>query len=165
MPNFLTEYTRTPEFALGPHVAALGMVFTEEGTRMGSAFGQGAFVARHGSWNRSPPAGYDVVFVRFDDRGNPVGEPQTVLQSFLAGDGRTYGRPTWVEWDRTGALLVSDDTGNTIWRVTSPGASGAAAINANTGDSLPPLRELRGDPRDAFLEGAIAPGDIGMGAD
>ena len=161
MPNFLTEYTRTPEFALGPHVAALGMVFTEEGTRMGSAFGQGAFVARHGSWNRSPPAGYDVVFVRFDDRGNPVGEPQTVLQSFLAGDGRTYGRPTWVEWDRTGALLVSDDTAGIIWRITAPGSTGARAIERNSGERLPPQRELRGDPSRAFEE---PPADLLPGA-
>ncbi len=160
MPRFLTEYTRTPQYALGAHAAALGLVFTEEGTTMGEAYGHGAFIARHGSWNRSPPAGYDVVFVQFDERGNPVGEPRQVLQSFLTSDNNTYGRPTWVEWDRTGALLVSDDTGNIIWRVTSPGAERASAIQRNTGDRLPPQRELRGDPSRAFEEGALSPGDI-----
>ena len=160
MPRFLTEYTRTPQYALGAHAAALGMVFTREGSTMGDAFGQGAFIARHGSWNRSPPAGYDVVFVKFDERGNPVGAPVPVLESFLTGDGDTYGRPTWVAWDRTGALLVSDDTGNIIWRVTSPGAAGSAAIERNSGERLPPQRELQGDPARAFEEGAISPQDI-----
>ena len=161
MPSFLTEYTRTPEFALGPHVAALGLAFTGEGTKMGSSFSNGAFVARHGSWNRSPPSGYDVVFVQFDKRGNPIGKPREVLQSFLAGDGRTYGRPTWVSWDRTGALLVSDDTAGVIWRVIAPGAQGAAAIERNKGERLPPQRELRGDPSRAFEE---PPADLQPGA-
>lgn len=160
MPQFFTEYTRTPEYALGAHVAALGLVFTEEGTTMGPGFGRGAFIARHGSWNRKPPAGYDVVFVEFDDRGNPVGKPRQVLESFLAGDGATYGRPTWVEWDSTGALLVSDDTANIIWRVTNPAAEGAAAPERNVGEPLPPRRELIGDPARAFDEGAISPMDI-----
>ena len=162
MPQFLTEYTRTPQYALGAHVAPLGMVFTEEGTRMGDLFGQGAFIARHGSWNRIPPSGYDVVFVAFDDLGNPVGEPRRVLEPFLTGEGETYGRPTWVEWDRTGALLVSDDTGNIIWRVASPNAGGAEAIERNRGERLQPRRELTDDPRRAFEEGALNPGDIGM---
>jgi glucose/arabinose dehydrogenase len=157
MPNFLEQYTRTPEYALGPHVAALGMVFSREGNMLGEAFGQGAFVARHGSWNRKPAVGYDVVFVRFDERGNPQGKPVTVLESFLTGDGETRGRPTWVAWDRTGALLVSDDTGNIIWRVTSPGATGAPAPQRVRGASLPPRRELTGDPARAFDE---PPGDI-----
>jgi len=162
MPRFLTEYTRTPQYALGAHVAPLGMVFTEGGTTMGAGFGQGAFVARHGSWNRKPPAGYDVVFVEFDDRGNPVGAPKQVLEPFLAGEGETYGRPTWVEWDRTGALLVSDDTAGIIWRVTAPGAEGAAAIERVQSERLPPRRQLVDDPARAFEEGALNPGDIGM---
>ena len=150
MPQHLTNYTRTPEYALGAHVAALGLVFTEEGTRMGPGFGQGAFVARHGSWNRKPPSGYDVVFVEFDNLGNPVGKPKPVLASFLAGNGETHGRPTWLAWDRTGALLVSDDTAGIIWRVNAPGAAPVGAIQRNSGRSLPPQRELRGDPRRAF---------------
>jgi glucose/arabinose dehydrogenase len=150
MPAYLTEYTRRPEFALGPHVAALGLAFTREGSRMGEAFGQGAFVARHGSWNRKPPAGYDVVFVRFDARGNPAGKPVQVLESFLAGEGETRGRPTWVAWDRTGALLVSDDTANIIWRVVAPGAAGVAAPQRAQSERMPSQTELRGDPARVF---------------
>ncbi len=152
MPDYLVEYSRTPEYALGPHVAALGLAFTREGSRMGAAFGRGAFIARHGSWNRKPPAGYDVVFVRFDERGNPQGKPVQVLESFLAGDGdggQTHGRPTWVAWDRTGALLVSDDTANIIWRVVAPDAAPAPAAERLRGASLPPARELGGDPSQA----------------
>jgi glucose/arabinose dehydrogenase len=150
MPNFLTEYTRTPEFALGPHVAALGLTFSNAGNRMGTKFGHGAFIARHGSWNRKPPSGYDVVYVAFDARGNPTGKPVTVLESFLAGKGETHGRPTWVAFDKTGGLLVSDDTAGIIWRVTSPGAQPAAAPQRVTGASMPPQRELHADPRRAF---------------
>lgn len=150
MPNFLTQYTRTPEYALGPHVAPLGLAFTQEGARMGQRFDQGAFVALHGSWNRKPPAGYDVVFVAFDERGNPQGKPVPVLGGFLTGNGETHGRPTWVAFDRTGALLVSDDTGNIIWRVMAPGAAPAAAPQRIRGERLPPVEELRGDPRRAF---------------
>ena len=142
MPDFLQEYTRTPEYALGAHTAPLGMVFTAEGAKM--PFGPGAYVARHGSWNRKPAAGYDVVFIAFDARGNPTGKPQSVLKSFLAGNGETYGRPTWVAWDRTGALLVSDDT---------------AKIDPVPTERLPPLRELRGDPARAFEE---PPADLSM---
>jgi glucose/arabinose dehydrogenase len=162
MPNFLTEYTRTPEYALGPHVAALGLTFNREGSRLGEAFGRGAFIARHGSWNRKPPAGYDVVFVRFDERGNPTGKPVQVLGSFLAGGGQTYGRPTWVEWDRTGALLVSDDTANIIWRVTAPGATPSAAPQRLRSERMPPLRELTGNPARAFENppADIVPGGI-----
>ena len=152
MPNFLVEYTRRPEYALGPHVAALGLVFTRQGSTMGPGFDHGAFVARHGSWNRKPAAGYDVVFVRFDQRGNPVGKPVQVLQSFLKNDDETRGRPTWVAWDRTGALLVSDDTAGIVWRVTAPGATPAGEQVRNTGARLPPREGLVGDPRRAFDE-------------
>jgi glucose/arabinose dehydrogenase len=150
LPQFLTSYTREPEYALGAHVAALGIVFSQGGTRMGAPFERGAFIARHGSWNRSPLAGYDVVFVAFDERGNPQGKPVTVLQSFLANQDETRGRPTWVAWDRTGALLVSDDTGNIIWRVINPAATATAAPVRNNGAPLPPRRELIGDPTRAF---------------
>jgi glucose/arabinose dehydrogenase len=150
MPNFLTDFARKPEYALGPHVAALGLAFTKGGSTMGPDFAQGAFIARHGSWNRKPPSGYDVVFVRFDERGNPTGKPVTVLKSFLAGDGKTHGRPTWVAWDKTGALLVSDDTAGIIWRVTAPGAKPAADPKRTISASLPPQRELNSDPADAF---------------
>lgn len=148
MPRFLMEYVRKPEYALGPHVASLGLVFSKEGDRMGTYFAGGAFIARHGSWNRKPPSGYDVVFVDFDARGNPVGKPKPVLTGFLKPDGTTRGRPTWVEWAGDGALLVSDDTAGIIWRVRSPSAGPAPAIARLEGDSLPPRR--LSDPRADF---------------
>lgn len=144
MPVYMQEYVRWPEYALGPHVAALGLAFSGEGNRLGSKFAQGAFIARHGSWNRKPPSGYDVVYVAFDERGNPQGKPQTILGGFLNGDGTTKGRPTWVAWAGDGALLVSDDTAGIIWRVIAPGAPPRAAIERKQGKSLPPQRELRG---------------------
>ncbi|RKF19061.1 sorbosone dehydrogenase family protein [Altericroceibacterium spongiae] len=163
MPNFLSEYTRRPEYALGPHVAALGLTFTQEGARMPETFSHGAFIARHGSWNRKPPAGYDVIYVAFDERGNPVGKPIQVLSSFLDPDGGTYGRPTWVAWDKTGALLVSDDTAGIIWRVSAPDAEPAPAPVRIKSRSLPPQRELNGDPSRAFENppADIQPGSIG----
>lgn len=151
MPQFLMEYTRHPEFALGPHVAALGLVFSAEGHLMGDDMASGAFIARHGSWNRKPPSGYDVVYVAFDERGNPQGKPQAVLTGFLNEDGTTKGRPTWVEWAGDGSLLVSDDTAGIIWRTYAPGAEPGAVIAPNEGESLPPQRQLE-DPRRAFEE-------------
>ena len=142
-PQYIS-YVRRPEYALGPHVAALGMVFSKEGAALGQEFGSGAFMARHGSWNRKPPSGYDVVYVAFDDRGNPQGKPVPVLTGFLKDNGDTRGRPTWVEWAGDGSLLVSDDTAGIIWRVASPGAAPQAAIKRVTGRRLPPQRELRG---------------------
>jgi glucose/arabinose dehydrogenase len=143
MPLYLAEYVRKPEYALGAHASALGLLFSTGGNRMGEGFGNGAFVARHGSWNRRPPAGYDVIFIPFDDRGNPQGKAVTVLSGFLArnGDG-AYGRPTWLAWDKTGALLVSDDTAGIIWRVEAPGAAISQAPKPVVEQSLPPQREL-----------------------
>ncbi|MBU0668919.1 MAG: PQQ-dependent sugar dehydrogenase [Alphaproteobacteria bacterium] len=152
MPAYITEYARRPEYALGPHVAALGLVFTAEGARMGERFGQGAFIARHGSWNRKPPSGYDVVYVAFDERGNPQGKPVPVLGGFLKDDDTTRGRPTWVEWAGDGSLLVSDDTAGIIWRVVAPGAQPAAAFERENAGRLPPQRELVGGARATFRE-------------
>lgn len=153
MPQFLTEYTRRPEYALGPHVAALGLVFSQGGARLGARFQQGAFIAEHGSWNRNPRSGYEVVYVPFDARGNPQGRPVPVLTGFLTGDGKTHGRPTWVAWARDGALLVSDDTAGIVWRVIDPQAQPAPAIVRKTGTPLPPQKNLRG------LQGAFEPQD------
>ena len=150
MPAYLMEYARRPEYALGPHVAALGLAFSREGDLMGPDFRRGAFIARHGSWNRKPASGYDVIFVPFDERGNPSGMPEMVLSGFLTGEGTTRGRPTWVEWAEDGALLVSDDTAGIIWRVASPGADPAPAIVRPERRSLRPQRELTGDPNAAF---------------
>lgn len=151
MPKFLLEYTRRPVYAMGPHVAALGMVFTAPGHRMGDEMASGAFVARHGSWNRNPPSGYDVVYVAFDERGSPIGKPVPVLDGFLNEDGTTAGRPTWVEWAGDGSLLVSDDTAGIIWRTHAPDAQPGAGIERIATKKVPPRRELR-DPRASFEE-------------
>lgn len=151
-PAYIVEYARKPEYALGPHVAALGLVFTTEGHLMGEKFARGAFVARHGSWNRKPPSGYDLVYVAFDERGNPVGKPVPVLGGFLNQDGTTKGRPTWVEWGGDGALLMSDDTAGIIWRVHAPGAKPGAGIARLNSAPLRPQRELTGDSQAVFTQ-------------
>lgn len=156
MPAYLTEYARAPEYAMGPHVAALGLVFSGEGARMGEGFASGAFVARHGSWNRKPPSGYDVVYVAFDEFGNPNGAPVPVLTGFLQDDGTTKGRPTWVEWAQDGSLLVSDDTAGIIWRVFAPSAEPQAGIERRSGERLPAQRELQGEARATFREEDVA---------
>jgi len=96
-----------PDYALGNHVAPLGLAMTAEG----------AYVGQHGSWNRRPPSGYNVVFIPFRD-GKPSGPPAVVLDGFLDEKGNAYGRPVGVAIDKRGALLVADDVGNAIWRVT-----------------------------------------------
>jgi glucose/arabinose dehydrogenase len=105
-----------PDFALGPHVAALGLTFSD-GQRLGPSFAQGAFVGEHGSWNRIPQSGYKVVFVPFAG-AQPSGMPIDVLTGFVSGD-KAFGRPVGVQIGRDGSLLVADDVGNTIWRVTA----------------------------------------------
>ena len=105
-----------PDFALGPHVAALGLTFSS-GARLGPAFANGAFVGEHGSWNRNPPSGCKVVFVPFSG-AKPSGMPVDVLTGFLV-DGKYYGRPVGVAIGADGSLLVADDVGNTVWRVTA----------------------------------------------
>ena len=107
----------TPDYALGPHTASLGLAFSRPGA-LPAAFQQGAFVGQHGSWNRRPRSGYKVVFVRFE-AGRPVGDPVDVLTGFLDRDGNALGRPVGVALDGQGALLVADDVGNTVWRVTA----------------------------------------------
>jgi glucose/arabinose dehydrogenase len=104
-----------PDYALGNHVAPLGLVFSDNAKL---PFGEGAFVGQHGSWNRRPPSGYNVVFIPFRD-GKPSGPPLEVLSGFLSAEGDAYGRPVGVAIDRRGALLVADDVGNTLWRVSA----------------------------------------------
>ena len=120
IPDFLSEYTRKPEYALGAHTAALGLLFSTGGNLMGESFANGAFIARHGSWNRKPPSGYKVVFVSFVD-GKPQGLPRDVLTGFLSEDGKALGRPVGVALDQRGGLLVADDVGNAVWRVAADG--------------------------------------------
>ncbi|MGU3315711.1 PQQ-dependent sugar dehydrogenase [Sphingomonas sp. M6A6_1c] len=114
----LQQYSKRPDYALGPHVAALGLTFAGD-VKLGDRFAQGAFIGEHGSWNRKPVSGYKVVFVPFAARGFPAdgAKPVDVLSGFLDADGKARGRPVGVTGDRTGALLVADDVGNTIWRV------------------------------------------------
>lgn len=116
------QYERRPDYGLGAHVAPLGLAFSN-GEALGAPFDSGAIVARHGSWNRKPLSGYDVVYVDFDEKGKPQGKPQMVLSGFVDDEEKARGRPTMVEFDQTGALLVSDDVGGIIWRVSKPGAA------------------------------------------
>jgi glucose/arabinose dehydrogenase len=110
-----------PDYALGAHVAPLGLA-TSEGAALPEAYSSGMFVGQHGSWNRRPLSGYSVVFVAFRD-GKPAGMPSEVLTGFVNGDGEAYGRPVGVAIDKRGGLLVADDVGNTVWRVTAAGGS------------------------------------------
>ncbi|MGX5728902.1 PQQ-dependent sugar dehydrogenase [Pseudoxanthomonas beigongshangi] len=106
-----------PDYALGAHVAALGLAFAR-GDALPARFREGAFIGLHGSWNRSEPVGYKVVFVPFS-HGQPTGTPIDVLTGFLDAEGNARGRPVGVAFDRTGALLVADDVGNAVWRVAT----------------------------------------------
>lgn len=106
-----------PDYALSSHVAPLGMAFYT-GTSLPSAYRGGAFVGEHGSWNRQVLNGYKVVYVPFAD-GKPSGPAQDVVTGFLDSDNHARGRPVGVAIDKTGALLVADDSGNTVWRVTA----------------------------------------------
>lgn len=112
----LVKEAIVPDYALGNHVAPLGLTFAE-GTSLPQQFQTGAFVGEHGSWNRAPRSGYKVVFVPFEG-GEPLGKPLDVLTGFLNDDGEARGRPVGVEIAKDGALLVADDVGNTVWRVT-----------------------------------------------
>jgi glucose/arabinose dehydrogenase len=105
-----------PDFALGAHTGSLGLTFYQ-GTLFGPEYEGGAFVGQHGSWNRKPLSGYKVIFVPFVD-GNPSGLPQDILTGFVNGDGDALGRPVGVAVDGKGGLLVADDVGNMVWRVT-----------------------------------------------
>jgi glucose/arabinose dehydrogenase len=112
-----------PDYGLSSHVATLGIAFSQ-GEKVSPQFANGAFVGEHGSWNRDPLNGYQVIFVPFVD-GRPNGAPIPVVTDFLAQDKKTVrGRPVGVALDRTGSLIVADDVGNTVWRV-----SGAAATH------------------------------------
>ena len=105
-----------PDYAVGPHTASLGLSFAE-GSKL-PGFTQGAFIGQHGSWNRKPHSGYKVIFVPFSD-GKPQGQPIDVLTGFLSDDEKAMGRPVGVVIDQQGGLLVADDVGNKIWRVSA----------------------------------------------
>jgi glucose/arabinose dehydrogenase len=119
-----------PDYALGAHTASLGLCWSA-----GSAlpeFRHGMFVGQHGSWNRKDYSGYKVVFVPFAD-GKPTGTPIDVLSGFLDADHRALGRPVGVAIDKQGALLVADDVGNVVWRVS---AAGHAPTASNQGGEV-----------------------------
>ncbi len=105
-----------PDYALGSHVAPLGLT-SSTGTSLPKIFSSGMFVGEHGSWNRRPPSGYKVVYIPFID-GQPSAVPIDVVTGFLSENGEAYGRPVGVAIDKTGALLVADDVGNMVWRVS-----------------------------------------------
>jgi glucose/arabinose dehydrogenase len=113
----LVASARVPDYALGAHTASLGLAFYD-GTAFPARFHGGAVIGQHGSWNRKPRAGYQVVFVPFTD-GKPSGEPEPLLTGFLNEDGEARGRPVGVTVDPSGGLLVADDVGNIVWRVTA----------------------------------------------
>jgi glucose/arabinose dehydrogenase len=118
-----------PDYALGSHVAPLGLVFNNPGSgAMPASLGEGAFVGEHGSWDRNPPSGYKVVFVPFRN-GMPAGKPVDVVTGFLT-DGKAKGRPVGLALDRSGALLIADDVGNTVWRVSAAGTQQVAQAPA-----------------------------------
>lgn len=114
----MVKQATVPDYALGNHVAPLGLAFSS-GNMLPEQFRNGAFVGEHGSWNREPLSGYKVVFVPFED-GKPQGQPIDVLTGFVNKDEEAMGRPVGVAIDRQGGLLVADDVGNAIWRVTTP---------------------------------------------
>ena len=107
-----------PDYALGPHTASLGLCFSGDDVLLPESFREGAFVGQHGSWNRKPLSGYKVIFVPFRD-GKPAGMPVDVLTGFVDSNGNAQGRPVGVAIDKAGALIVADDVGNAVWRVTA----------------------------------------------
>ncbi len=106
-----------PDYALGPHTASLGLTWSGD-NKLPAEFKTGMFIGQHGSWNRKPLSGYKVIFVPFNT-GKPTGQPIDVLTGFVDKDGDALGRPVGVAIDKQGALLVADDVGNTIWRVSA----------------------------------------------
>jgi glucose/arabinose dehydrogenase len=106
-----------PDYALGAHTASLGLA-SSVGAKLPAIYANGMFIGQHGSWNRKPRSGYKVIYVPFAN-GKPAGMPIDVLTGFLSPEGEAYGRPVGVAIDKQGALLVADDVGNKVWRVTA----------------------------------------------
>ncbi|MEP6898768.1 MAG: sorbosone dehydrogenase family protein [Rhodanobacter sp.] len=107
-----------PDYAIGSHVAPLGLLISTTNA-LPEKYHSGAFISEHGSWDRSPLSGYEVVFVAFQN-GKPVGKPEPVVTGFHSDDeSQLYGAPVGLVLDKEGALVVADDVGNTVWRVTA----------------------------------------------
>jgi glucose/arabinose dehydrogenase len=109
-----------PDYALGNHTASLGLTFYK--ANLMPQYRNGALIGQHGSWNRKPPSGYKVIFVPFEN-GQPSGQPQDVLTGFLSDQGDARGRPVGVAVDQSGAILVADDVGDVVWRLSPVSAS------------------------------------------
>ncbi|HWJ60038.1 MAG TPA: sorbosone dehydrogenase family protein, partial [Sphingomicrobium sp.] len=120
-PDLVATATK-PDFALGSHVAPLGLAFYT-GSMFPAAFRGGAFIGEHGSWNSDGLHGYHVVFIPFRG-GKPAGNPRNFMGGFVGQDGKARGRPVAVRVDRDGALLVADDAGGSVWRVSYSGSAG-----------------------------------------
>ena len=127
-PDLVAKAT-APDYALGPHTASLGLT-SARGNTLPEPFARGMFVGQHGSWNRDPRSGYKVIFVPFA-HGKPSGGPVDVLTGFVRDNGEAMGRPVGVVIDGAGALLVADDVGNTIWRVTRASSTPDRRASAN----------------------------------
>lgn len=116
-PQYKDEQLRMPDYALGAHTASLGLAFSD-GVSFKAPWNRGAFVAQHGSWNRRTYSGYKVVFVEFDANGSPLPTaPRDFLSGFIRDTSSVFGRPVGL-LVHNGSLLVSDDSGNVVWRVT-----------------------------------------------
>lgn len=126
----LVEKALTPDYALGAHTASLGLAYSDQNA-LPETFRNGMIIGQHGSWNRSELSGYKVVFVPFKN-GRPAGAPNDILTGFI-DNGVAHGRPVGVAFDHSGALLVADDAGNTIWRVV--GSTGATQPTSRAPDS------------------------------
>lgn len=112
----LVESALVPDYALGSHTASLGLAFYD-GHLLPSKYKDGALIGQHGSWNRNPRSGYKVVFVPFEN-GHPLDHHEDILTGFVDDKGEARGRPVGVVVDKKGAILIADDVGNRIWRVT-----------------------------------------------
>lgn len=136
----------TPDYALGGHTASLGLAYSD-GKVLPEPFKQGMFVGQHGSWNRSELSGYKVVFVPFKE-GRPIGMPIDLLTGFLKDDnGTAYGRPVGVTVDQDGSLLVADDVGNAIWRVTAENPDPKTSPTTSTAPRTPPATTGETSPK------------------
>ena len=141
-----------PDYGLSSHVAPLGMTFSE-GSALPARYARGAFVGEHGSWNRTAFNGYKVVYVPFEN-GAPSGMAEAVVTGFLEGD-RAHGRPVGVGIDGTGALLVADDAGNTVWRIAA--ADGSVTPAPVGTDAMPGGAAPTPAPGQEQEQGAIPP--------
>jgi len=164
----LVEKAISPDYALTSHVAALGLAFTN-GSAMPEPYANGAFVGNHGSWNRDKFNGYKVIYVPFAD-GKPSGMPVDVVTGFLDGDA-ARGRPVGLAIDGTGALLIADDAGNTVWRVAAsdgsvtpePVPTDRVATGSVVTPDSPPQRAGDAEPPQTDIAPATGPEDGSAG--